>query len=103
MDRYDVIIIGAGQAGLALGYFLQQAQKKFLLITKDAQAGEVWRVRYDSLTLFTTREYSQLPGLKLSGDRNGFPTKDEIAQYLLEYVEKFNPSDTVQYNSAFIS
>lgn len=101
MDRYDVIIIGAGQAGLALGYFLQQAQKKFLLITKDAQAGEVWRLRYDSLTLFTTREYSQLPGLKLSGDRNGFPTKDEIAQYLLEYVEKFNLP--IRFNTTVLS
>ncbi|PGK51958.1 oxidoreductase [Priestia megaterium] len=86
---YDVIIIGAGQAGLAMGCYLRQENKKFILLDKRNEVGETWRERYDSLVLFTPRMYSSLPGLSLEGDKHGFPTKDEIADYLKLYVDKF--------------
>ncbi|WP_262173169.1 flavin-containing monooxygenase [Saccharococcus sp. Marseille-Q5394] len=87
--RYETIVIGAGQAGLAMGYYLKQSGGSFLLIDKGQQVGQVWKDRYDSLKLFTPRMYSSLPGLLLEGEQHGFPTKDEIANYLKRYAEKF--------------
>ncbi|WP_165571635.1 flavin-containing monooxygenase [Cytobacillus praedii] len=88
----DVAIIGAGQAGLAMGYWLSKSQtpKKFLIIDKVSRVGEVWRKRYDSLVLFTPRAYSSLPELTLVGNVHEFPAKDEIADYLENYAIHFN-------------
>jgi putative flavoprotein involved in K+ transport len=58
MDRY-VLVIGAGQAGLAAGFHLRRAGLPFIIVEGSNHVGDVWRNRYDSLTLFTTR---QLPG-----------------------------------------
>lgn len=83
--RYETIVIGAGQAGLAMGYYLKQAETCFLIIDKASSIGEVWRDRYDSLKLFTPRMYNSLPGILLEGEPHGFPLKDEIADYLQNY------------------
>lgn len=87
---YDVLVIGAGQAGLSMGYFLKNTNLSFLLLEQGGEVGESWRKRYDSLKLFTPRFYSSLPGLNLRGDANGYPTKDEISDYLSHYVETFS-------------
>ena len=86
----DVLVIGAGQAGLALGYQLTQTGQEFLLVDKHDRLGESWRQRFDSLTLFTPRSYSALPGLPVPGDPDGYPTKDEIADYLKTYANHFD-------------
>ena len=86
---YDTIIIGAGQAGLAVGYFLKQTKQKYVLLDKGNEAGDSWNKRYDSLILFTPRIYSSLPGMSLEGEEQGFPDKDEIAAYLKRYAERF--------------
>lgn len=83
---YDVVVIGAGQAGLAMGFYLKQTNYSFLLLDKAKKIGETWRNRYDSLTLFTPRAYNELPDLQLNGSRHGYPTKDEIADYLTSYA-----------------
>ncbi|PFV78579.1 oxidoreductase [Bacillus sp. AFS059628] len=85
----DVIIIGAGQAGLAMGYYLKQEGYNFLLIEAGNRIGDSWRNRYDSLQLFTPREYSSLPGMVVKGEGKGFPCKDEMATYLEEYARHF--------------
>lgn len=90
VNQYNTIIVGAGQAGLAMGYYLQKKTKSFLLIDGCSKVGDSWRFRYDSLTLFTPRSHSALPDMLLSGDQNGYPTKDEVADYLYEYSRKFN-------------
>ncbi|WP_420491663.1 flavin-containing monooxygenase [Neobacillus drentensis] len=87
---YDVVVIGAGQAGLSMGYYLMQTSLSFIILDNHAAIGEVWRKRYDSLALFTPRAYSSLPGLGLEGDPSGFPTKDEIADYLGRYAKTFD-------------
>ncbi|ALI99461.1 flavin-containing monooxygenase [Rufibacter tibetensis] len=86
---YDVIVIGAGQAGLAMGYYLHLQQKNFLLVEAASQLGQSWRNRYDSLRLFTPAEYCQLPGLPLLLPEGYYPTKDEIADYLKQYANHF--------------
>src|SRR5215217_6496593 len=85
----DILVIGAGQAGLAMGYHLQQAGHRFQIVDRNPRIGDSWRNRYDSLVLFTPRAYSALPGLPVPGDPQGYPTKDEIADYLEAYAAKF--------------
>ena len=88
---YDVIIIGAGQAGIAMGYQLKQKDiNNFLMIDAQKRIGDSWRFRYKSLVLFTTKSYSALPGLEMKGDPNSYPTKNEMADYLEDYVAHFD-------------
>jgi putative flavoprotein involved in K+ transport len=88
-DCYDVAVIGAGQAGLALGYFLKRQEKHFVILDAAVSIGAAWRARWDSLVLFTPRRYDSLPGLSFPGDRDGYPTRDEVIGYLESYGEKF--------------
>lgn len=88
--KHDVIIIGAGQAGLSMGYYLRQTNLPFLILVKGKGIGDVWKSRYDSLKLFTPRSYSSLPGLTLDGNLSIYPTKNEIAEYLSSYAETFS-------------
>ncbi len=85
----DVLAIGAGQAGLAAGYWLKDSSLSFALLDAHERVGEAWRKRYDSLVLFTPRRYSALPGLALVGDPDGHPTKWELADYLEHYATRF--------------
>jgi putative flavoprotein involved in K+ transport len=86
----DVLIIGAGQAGLALGYHLQQTPLRFQLVERNAHIGDSWRRRYDALVLFTPRAYSALPGLALAGDPEGYASRDEVADYVEAYARHFD-------------
>lgn len=85
----DILVIGAGQAALALAYYLRDLPYRFALVDRNARIGDSWRNRYDSLTLFTPRSHSALPGRAVPGDPDGLPTKDEIADYLEAYSRHF--------------
>src|SRR2546421_9919512 len=85
----DILVIGAGQAGLAQGYHLKTTPFTFQIVDCHRRIGDSWRKRYDSLVLFTPRAYSALPGLAVRGDREGYTTKDEIADYLESYAPHF--------------
>lgn len=88
---YEVLIIGAGQAGIAMSYQLKQKGiENHLMVDIYDCIGDVWRFRYQSLVLFTPRLYSALPGLKMKGNPNSYPTKNEMANYLEEYVAYFD-------------
>ena len=100
MNDYDVLVIGGGQAGLAMGYYLQQQKRRFLIVDSSRETGESWRSRYDSLVLFTPRRFSDLPGLAFPGERDGLPTKDETADYLAGYVRHFQLP--VRYNTTVV-
>ncbi|HEX5809811.1 MAG TPA: NAD(P)/FAD-dependent oxidoreductase [Anaerolineales bacterium] len=86
MQKTDVLVIGTGQAGLAMAYHLRQTALSFHLVDSNARVGDSWRKRYDSLTLFTPRSLSQLPGLSLDGEPNGYTSRDEFADYLERYA-----------------
>ncbi len=86
----DTVIIGAGQAGLALGYFLTQQQRNFVILDAATRVGDAWRQRWDSLRLFTPAKYDGLPGRPFPGDPLNFPTKDEMADYLEDYASRFH-------------
>ncbi|MBM7634412.1 flavin-containing monooxygenase [Geomicrobium sediminis] len=85
---YDVIIVGGGQAGLAMGYSLKRKNKCFIILDENETTGESWRRRYDSLQLFTPRNYSQLHGFLFNGDPAGFPHKNEVVDYLKRFKEE---------------
>ena len=86
---YEVVVVGAGQAGLAIGYFLEQQGRRFVILEAADSIGSAWRDRWDSLTLFTPRRYSGLPGLPFPGDPEGYPDRDEVIAYLERYAETF--------------
>jgi putative flavoprotein involved in K+ transport len=62
-DAIRIAVIGAGQAGLAMGYFLRRQGRRFVILERADSIGVAWRQRWESLTLFTPRRYSALPGL----------------------------------------
>jgi putative flavoprotein involved in K+ transport len=88
-NRYSVIVIGGGQAGLATGYYLSKAGVRFLILDDSERVGDSWRKRWDSLRLFTPCKYSSLPGLAFPAPEHSFPTKDEMGDYLEQYARHF--------------
>jgi putative flavoprotein involved in K+ transport len=86
--RYDVAVVGAGQAGLAIGHALAEQKKRFVILEAADSVGSAWRDRWDSLVLFTPRRYDALPRLEFPGDPDGHPTRDEVASYLERYAEQ---------------
>jgi putative flavoprotein involved in K+ transport len=89
-EQVDTLVIGGGQAGLAVGYHLTQAGIPFLIVDANERTGDSWRYRWDSLRLFTPNRFNSLPGLSIPGEDWGFPTKDEIADYLESYALHFD-------------
>ena len=88
--RIDTVVIGGGQAGLALGYYLQRLGRRFTIVEAAGELGSSWRRRWDSLTLFTPRREDALPGMPFPGFSRGFPGKDEVADYLDAYARRFH-------------
>ncbi len=84
-----VIVVGAGQAGLAMAHELGRAGIECLVLEEGGRVGDAWRIRWDSLRLFTPAAYDALPGLRFPAAGAYFPTKDEMADYLESYVAAF--------------
>ncbi len=95
--RFDVAVIGAGQAGLAIGYFLAQLGRRFVILESADSVGSAWRDRWDSLVLFTSRRYDSLPGLIFPGDPDGYPGRAEVIAYLEQYAASFDLP--IEFNS----
>ena len=89
-ERFETVIIGGGQAGLATGYFLKQMGHPFVILDAGQRTGDAWRTRWDSLRLFTPARFDGLPGFSYPGPAWSYPTKDEMAEYLEAYVERFD-------------
>jgi putative flavoprotein involved in K+ transport len=88
-EHTDVLIIGAGQSGLALGYQLQKRGRQALLVDRNDRVGDSWRSRWDSLKLYSPASRDGLPGLPFPAGRTAYPTKDEMADYLEAYAAHF--------------
>ena len=61
-ERYETMIIGGGQAGLAMGYHLAERDRPFVILEANERIGDSWRRRWNSLRLFTQARYDGLPG-----------------------------------------
>jgi len=88
-EHREVVVVGAGQAGLAIGYFLAQQGRDFVILEAAAEPAAAWRERWDSLKLFTPVRYSSLPGLAFPGEPDSYPTRDEVVDYLTSYARHF--------------
>jgi putative flavoprotein involved in K+ transport len=89
-DRVEVAVVGAGQAGLAMGYLLAKEGRHFTILEAADSIGAAWRTRWDSLVLFTPRRYDSLPGLHFPGNPDDYPKRDEVIGYLEEYASTFD-------------
>jgi putative flavoprotein involved in K+ transport len=87
--RLDVLVIGGGQAGLAMGYHLAQRGLRFQIVDSGPEIGSAWRSRWDSLQLFTSGRYDNLPGLPFPAGADSYPGKDAVSDYLVTYAAEF--------------
>ena len=89
VERIETVVIGGGQAGLAVGYHLRRRGRPFVILDAHPQVGDAWRRRWDSLLLFTPARYCGLPGMRFPARGGTFVTKDAMADYLQSYVRRF--------------
>jgi putative flavoprotein involved in K+ transport len=82
-----VVVVGGGQAGLAIGYFLAQQGRDFTILEAAGQRAAAWRARWDSLRLFTPARFDSLPGKPFPGDPDSYPSRDDVIGYLSDYAE----------------
>jgi putative flavoprotein involved in K+ transport len=87
--RLDVVVVGAGQAGLSTGYHLAKRGLNFVILDANERVGNPWRQRWDSLRLFTPARFNGLHGMPFPAPRDSFPTKDEMGDYLEAYAKAF--------------
>jgi putative flavoprotein involved in K+ transport len=90
MEHVDLAIIGGGQAGLATAYAARRAGLVPVVIEAGAQPVGSWPRYYDSLALFSPARFSELPGLRFPGDRERYPTRDELVEYLRAYARELD-------------
>jgi putative flavoprotein involved in K+ transport len=86
--RFDAIVVGGGQAGLAAGYYLARQGRDFVILDAHARVGDSWRRRWDSLRLFTPARYDGLPDMPFPAAPDALPTKDQMADYLEAYAAR---------------
>lgn len=85
----DVVVIGGGQAGLALGFYLRRTALSWIILDDEAGPGGAWLRTWDSLRLFSPARFSSLPGWLMPGGADAYPTRDEAAGYLAQYEARY--------------
>jgi putative flavoprotein involved in K+ transport len=88
-ERVGTLVIGGGQAGLSVGYHLARRGMPFVIVDGGERVGDTWRRRWDSLRLFTPARYDGLDGMPFPAPPYSFPTKDQMADYLESYADRF--------------
>lgn len=88
--KYDVIVIGGGQSGLAIGYYLRRTNLSYIIFDNQKQEGGAWLHSWKSLRLFSPAQWSSLPGMIMTGGNNYYPSRDETIEYLKLYEQKYN-------------
>jgi len=88
-EQRDVVVIGGGQAGLAVGYFLARQDCRFTILEAAGEPAAAWRERWDTLRLFTPVRRDSLPGRPFPGDPDSYPDRDQVVAYLEDYARHF--------------
>src|SRR4029453_2509832 len=88
--QLETLIVGGGQAGLAVGYHLSQLGRSFLILDENERTGDSRRTRWDSLRLFPPGNHNASPGLRFPGPQSRPSTKDEMANYLEAYASRLD-------------
>jgi putative flavoprotein involved in K+ transport len=88
-ERFETVIVGGGQAGLATGHHLQKQGRSFVILDASERVGDSWRKRWDSLRLYSPASHDGLPGMRFPARRTHYPTTHEMADYLQAYAARF--------------
>ena len=96
----DVIVIGGGQAGLAVGYYLRRTELDFVILDDREAAGGAWQSGWETLRLFSPAEHSSLPGWPMPraqaehygsmAEAPAYPSRDDTIRYLRRYEERYD-------------
>lgn len=87
IDRYPVVIIGAGPAGLATAAALRAKGVRSVVLERNGSVASSWRGHYDRLRLHTVRWLSGLPGMSIPRDEGAWVSRDGVVRYLEAYTE----------------
>lgn len=89
VEKFDTVVIGGGQAGLSVGYYLKKRGGTFVILDSNERIGGSWRNRtWNSLRLFTPARYDALPGWPFPAPGWSYPTARETADYLEAYAAR---------------
>lgn len=88
--HFDVIVIGGGQSGLSMGYYLRRSGLSYIILDKQKEGGGAWLHTWKSLRLFSPAQWSSLPGMIMTGESDYYPTRDVAIEYLNFYETKYN-------------
>lgn len=85
----DVIVIGGGQAGLAVGFYLRRTALSWVILDAQDGPGGAWRHGWESLQLFSPAKWSSLPGWLMPGGEDAYPARPDVLGYLAEYERRY--------------
>jgi putative flavoprotein involved in K+ transport len=85
-EHVETVVIGAGQAGLSIGYHLARRDRPFVIVDANERVGDNWRCHWDSLRLYSPARAAALPGMRFPAPPMSYPTKDELAAFLEMYA-----------------
>ena len=88
-ERFETVVVGGGQAGLAIGYHLVRQGRDFVILDENEHVGDNWLNAWDSLRLFTPARCNRLPEMPFPLAPHAFATRDEMAAYLQAYAARF--------------
>src|SRR5687768_15156926 len=88
-QEFDIVVIGAGQAGLAVGYYLRRTPYTWVILDAEPGPGAAWRHGWDSLRLFSPAQWSSLPGWPMPVASDGMPTRDDVLDYFAAYEARY--------------
>lgn len=89
-EHFETVIVGGGQAGLAVGYHLTKQGRSCAILDANDRIGDSWRKRWPSLRLYSPARADGLPGMRFPAPASSFPSTDEMADYLEEYAKRFS-------------
>jgi len=88
-EHVETVIIGGGQAGLAVGYHLRSQKRAFVILDANERVGDSWRKRWPTLRLYSPASFDGLPGMAFPAPAHSYPTGLEMADYLESYAKRF--------------
>ena len=87
-ERFETVIVGGGQAGLAVGYHLARRGRSCVILDANDRIGDSWRKRWPSLRLYSPARADGLPGTRFPAPSSSFPTGSDMADYLEAYARE---------------